>query len=559
MDTKLKKSHKLTTLIIALCVMIPALLLVSLYPTMEDAMLKKMAEYEKEKTENEEDVVPSAEFCVEDDFINYAMEASYYIYGQLLNETQAESVNFEVLQQYGWVVDWHEVYDNTKFQASYLPEGAESPYEMKNAEELNEMTGRMKLSFDAYGNLNAIETEGLHVWYTDEYDTVYEVAMQSEMQYQNNVKQYNKEQNKVVSSEQLKPKNFTVEFALDESSSFVHESYYDYGYEYYADSESLYYGIGAYWLVVVLVVIVVLAAFLLPFIKPLDTGREKIFSLPFEIMFFVGLGAIFLVIGMSLLMSHTTMWELTSNFGGRLPEFLGYEISIDTLYKLLLGVNFAGWVASFFLIYVVASAIRQMITRPIYYLKHQVLCIRILRWLKKKCKSLYVYVTDIDINEKLNVSIIKIVIANFVILTLLCCMWFFGVAALLIYSIALYVILRKEGEKIQKQYHSVLHATEQMADGDLKISLEEDLGIFAPIGESLEKVQQGFKKAVVEEAKSQNMKTELITNVSHDLKTPLTAIITYVDLLKKEDITEEERKSYIATLYKNTQRLKLLI
>lgn len=559
MDTKSKKSHKLTTLIIALCVMIPALLLVSLYPTMEDAMLKKMAEYEKEKTENEEDVVPSAEFCVEDDFINYAMEASYYIYGQLLNETQAESVNFEVLQQYGWVVDWHEVYDNTKFQASYLPEGAESPYEMKNAEELNEMTGRMKLSFDAYGNLNAIETEGLHVWYTDEYDTVYEVAMQSEMQYQNNVKQYNKEQNKVVSSEQLKPKNFTVEFALDESSSFVHESYYDYGYEYYADSESLYYGIGAYWLVVVLVVIVVLAAFLLPFIKPLDTGREKIFSLPFEIMFFVGLGAIFLVIGMSLLMSHTTMWELTSNFGGRLPEFLGYEISIDTLYKLLLGVNFAGWVASFFLIYVVASAIRQMITRPIYYLKHQVLCIRILRWLKKKCKSLYVYVTDIDINEKLNVSIIKIVIANFVILTLLCCMWFFGVAALLIYSIALYVILRKEGEKIQKQYHSVLHATEQMADGDLKISLEEDLGIFAPIGESLEKVQQGFKKAVVEEAKSQNMKTELITNVSHDLKTPLTAIITYVDLLKKEDITEEERKSYIATLDQKSQRLKVLI
>lgn len=559
MDTKSKKSHKLTTLIIALCVMIPALLLVSLYPTMEDAMLKKMAEYEKEKTENEEDVVPSAEFCVEDDFINYAMEASYYIYGQLLNETQAESVNFEVLQQYGWVVDWHEVYDNTKFQASYLPEGAESPYEMKNAEELNEMTGRMKLSFDAYGNLNAIETEGLHVWYTDEYDTVYEVAMQSEMQYQNNVKQYNKEQNKVVSSEQLKPKNFTVEFALDESSSFVHESYYDYGYEYYADSESLYYGIGAYWLVVVLVVIVVLAAFLLPFIKPLDTGREKIFSLPFEIMFFVGLGAIFLVIGMSLLMSHTTMWELTSNFGGRLPEFLGYEISIDTLYKLLLGVNFAGWLASFFLIYVVASAIRQMITRPIYYLKHQVLCIRILRWLKKKCKSLYVYVTDIDINEKLNVSIIKIVIANFVILTLLCCMWFFGVAALLIYSIALYVILRKEGEKIQKQYHSVLHATEQMADGDLKISLEEDLGIFAPIGESLEKVQQGFKKAVVEEAKSQNMKTELITNVSHDLKTPLTAIITYVDLLKKEDITEEERKSYIATLDQKSQRLKVLI
>ena len=93
----------------------------------------------------------------------------------------------------------------------------------------------------------------------------------------------------------------------------------------------------------------------------------------------------------------------------------------------------------------------------------------------------------------------------------------------------------------------------------MKISLNEDLGIFASIGDSLEKVQEGFEKAVEEEAKSQNMKTELITNVSHDLKTPLTAIITYVDLLKKEDITEEERKSYIRTLEQKSQRLKVLI
>ena len=55
------------------------------------------------------------------------------------------------------------------------------------------------------------------------------------------------------------------------------------------------------------------------------------------------------------------------------------------------------------------------------------------------------------------------------------------------------------------------------------------------------------------------MKTELITNVSHDLKTPLTAIITYLDLLKQEDLTKEDQTEYIKTLDQKAQRLKLLI
>ena len=60
------------------------------------------------------------------------------------------------------------------------------------------------------------------------------------------------------------------------------------------------------------------------------------------------------------------------------------------------------------------------------------------------------------------------------------------------------------------------------------------------------------------EVKSERTKTELITNVSHDLKTPLTAIITYVNLLKQENITEEERNSYIQILDQKSMRLKEL-
>ena len=93
---------------------------------------------------------------------------------------------------------------------------------------------------------------------------------------------------------------------------------------------------------------------------------------------------------------------------------------------------------------------------------------------------------------------------------------------------------------------------------ELKLSLENEKKSFQ---EQLSASRKEYEKlqAVNEEVKSQRMKTELITNVSHDLKTPLTAITTYVELLKKEDITEEERKSYIETLEKKSLRLKVLI
>ncbi|MCI9135756.1 MAG: sensor histidine kinase, partial [Lachnospiraceae bacterium] len=90
-------------------------------------------------------------------------------------------------------------------------------------------------------------------------------------------------------------------------------------------------------------------------------------------------------------------------------------------------------------------------------------------------------------------------------------------------------------------------------------TLPQDLGVFNPLKIEILRIQNGFKQAVLEEVKSQRMKTELITNVSHDLKTPLTAIITYVNLLKEENITEEERDSYIQTLEKKSDRLKVLI
>ena len=103
-----------------------------------------------------------------------------------------------------------------------------------------------------------------------------------------------------------------------------------------------------------------------------------------------------------------------------------------------------------------------------------------------------------------------------------------------------------------------MNAAEAIADGNLDAEIGTDLRMFQPIGDALGTIQSGFKKAVDEEVKSQRMKTELITNVSHDLKTPLTAIITYVDLLKNEK-DEEKQKEYIEILERKSLRLKVLI
>ena len=83
--------------------------------------------------------------------------------------------------------------------------------------------------------------------------------------------------------------------------------------------------------------------------------------------------------------------------------------------------------------------------------------------------------------------------------------------------------------------------------------------MFESYKDELVKIQDGFSKAVAEEVKSQKMKTELITNVSHDLKTPLTAITTYIELLKEENLTVQQRKEYLDVLEKKALRLKTLI
>ena len=129
----------------------------------------------------------------------------------------------------------------------------------------------------------------------------------------------------------------------------------------------------------------------------------------------------------------------------------------------------------------------------------------------------------------------------------------------MVYSVVLYVILRKYVSDLQEKYKVLLKAVDEIANGNLNVTINEDLGVFEPFREQVFQIQDGLKKAVTMEVRSQRIKTELVTNMSHDLKTPLTAIITYVNLLKKEDLTENQRREYLEILERKSLRLKSLI
>ena len=285
-------------------------------------------------------------------------------------------------------------------------------------------------------------------------------------------------------------------------------------------------------------------AWIFPLVKSFETGDESIFKAPFEAAAVIGMIVFFY-----------------SQYGD-LPWLL-YAQEVD---GFAVCTGFACIVVSYW----VSGCLRQIYIMGLKeYMREHSLLVRYGRSILGVCKTgaartrggirrLYHSFEEIDFSERNNKIILKITVVNFLILAVVCTMWFFGIFALLVYSVILFCILRKYFDDLRGKYASLLKITNQMAEGDLDIELTEDLGIFNPFKEEIRKIQDGYQKAVEKEVQSQRMRTELVTNVSHDLKTPLTAIITYVNLLKEEK-DEEKRKEYVEILDRKSLRLKVLI
>ena len=590
MDTKLKNYRKLTCIIIGIIILLPSLAMMILrphyirqqqeqdtfpYSYRDISRFLVEATYvlhaEEVQGENNTSLTPydiflsqslPAESASDEEEPEEKSEKESLDTEDSFNEEDVAGVAFEAIEsQYdNWYNDFsyfrsyleYEVLsENDVIDSNRDSRGASS---LSNARALSQLNNNGQygdyafIAFIEYGkNGNVISTSFLTHERNNASQVLNEIAKENPIEDIQEEYDFNKSfQN---------PKNKTYCFAMtqDAMSAFMDtypgiiEMSTDHGFGYANSSTDL--------LIVFMTLLaaVAIAALLLPFIKVLHTGEEKIFSAPLEIVCFIGCCAFGISVSIASdpnTLNRQAIYSVLTSLGA--PQ--GLSQGIQYIWGLM------GWIAVFALCYWTVSCLRAVFTMgPMEYLRKRVITYRIWPWMRSTALKIYNSLLHINLTDNTNRVLLKIVLINFIILGFISMLWFWGIGALVIYSAVLFYLLQKYLKRIQEQYQLLLEATNELAKGNLNGTIPEDLGIFEPFRDEIDKIQTGFKKAVDEEVKSTKMKTDLITNVSHDLKTPLTAIITYVDLLKKEDLSEEEREKYIGILDQKANRLKVLI
>ena len=484
-------------------------------------------------------------------------EGNYLLYNEYSRETAFSDVlerygqrPFELLRKY---MDYG-VFDSEG--ESLLSDTGEAEAGRLSEEESQYYTFRVLFDFGESGELSGIQVDGGAL----EPETAYSLEQRYLTEFDNVLYDYE------LSSIST-PENVTVVYGMTEANlnaycevqSPLELSFYNFSNSpAYQDTLEM------------MTLLTAAAALLLPCLRRLDISEMKIFRAPFEIP-----------AGLLLLM-------LASADIMNLPAYVAYHTVKGTLLPgsgngvtvLAAAVNFLMWIAVFGLIFWAVTSLRAMIRMKRAYWSRRTLTAKLVRRIRKRGDAYggavkkkaggafrrlkgflakqYDALLHLDFQDKTNRTILRIVLLNFAILFIVCLFWYYGTFALIIYSLLLFLFLRRFTSDLQGKYKLLLRSTNQLAEGHLDVPIEGDIGLFNPIQDELKKIQKGFKKAVEEEVKNERMKTELVTNVSHDLRTPLTAIITYVDLLKNEG-DETKRKEYIEVLERKSLRLKILI
>ncbi len=549
---KLKNSRRFAVLLVVMVLLFAASAMVSTYPIYADLM--------------EQELTGKIPVNAMEDSVDEMLRGGYYLYNEVYEYMELN----EMMQMFG-TDDFFLMRKYMDYEI-YSPDGEEllekeNPAGTKKLLEQDADYGlRIALEYDSEGELKNVEVDGNSADEDERY--MLEQKTYHESNGPGHVEYYLD-----------KPSSVKIVYAFSEQNlqRFLKSNYFDGNKYHVLTLSNLKPYIAFEWIFCLLVM---LAAFLIPCNKNWDLGGWIIFRIPFEIVLFVCGNAVAMEQSFALVVWNTMdhrLADLIREMG--IPGTLNFGVE-----KLL---NVLMWFCLFGIAYWAAACLRPIFTMQKKYWQERTLTARIFFWARGRKKELgeqvkqgaagttglfrriwkacrggvgriYDSFLHLDISEQANHAIFKIVLVNFILLTVVCCFWFYGIMALLIYSGVLFLFLRKYFFDLQWKYRLLLASMNLLAEGNLDAPIEGDLGVFNPMKTEIQKIQKGFKKAVEEEVKSERMKTELITNVSHDLKTPLTAIITYVDLLKKEE-DPQKREEYLAVLERKSQRLKVLI
>lgn len=535
MDTRSKNSRKLGVIITVLFLGLCSILMMNNYGT-----IRKVLEEETDQSSRQMETL----LTIGDDLV----EGSYILYNEYSGETELS----DILYEYG-----QRDFDLTRRFMEYGVFDSEGKSLLEETTELESTrlqrseqyyAFRAEYEFSEEGELVGIQVEGKSLTAQKAYDLESTYLQEAEnVLYGGGLTSISE------------PSGVKIIYGMSSDSL---ASYAETVYPEATDIYTLYTSAAFRDFFEIMILVVIAAALLLPCVKRLDISEMKAFRVPFEIPVIV-----------LFLMACDIFWMAGRVVYSTLEGSLSAQGFIQVIF------NFAMWMCIFGVIFWAFTSLRAIVRMKGAYWRERMLIPKVIRQIRygdgnakkvrdgignlfRKVKRFFTDQYDallhLDFKDKTNRTILRIVVINFVILAIVCLFWFYGMFALIIYSVLLFLFLRRFTRDLQEKYGLLLKSTNELAEGHLDTPIEGDMGLFNPIREELKKIQKGFKKAVEEEVKNERMKTELVTNVSHDLRTPLTAIITYTDLLKNEK-DEEKRSEYIEVLEKKSLRLKVLI
>lgn len=559
MVTKLKNSRKFAVVVMSFVVLVCTMIMTGSYPIFARNMSGEITE-----------TVQNEEVCALSDEL---LDGVYFLYNQAYEEVeQSELVSYLDMDDFLLLRKYmdYEIFD---FDGNALLDKEDSAKVKKLVRSDTKYAFHVSIIFNEDGNLQDVQVDGSaldeqNAYYLEESIYRMQSAGEGDSSYES-----------LEYSYELFPKNVKVIYGMSEEQLKEYmETSSGSGWEYaiYLSNDRLY--LNYEW---VLALVAIIFGVLIAANKGWRLHEWKLFRAPLEVVLLVW----FIAIGNE----RSYAWQVWSTINNE-PGYIisSNERFVSTLsYTMQMVLNAGMWMILFGIALWGGACLQEMFVLKKSYWRERTVCAKIYQWSKsgneqygdkvkqgaseavgsfqrvwKKIKGHFHKVYDeflhMDLQENVNKMIIKALVINFFLLLLITCLWFYGIFALILYSIVLFLILRKYSQDVKKKYALLLEATNLLADGNLDAPIEGDLGIFNPMKVEIQKIQKGFQKAVQEEVKSERMKTELITNVSHDLKTPLTAIITYVDLLKSEE-DPEKRKEYLEVLEKKSLRLKVLI